>query len=76
MFYNLIIQHADTGKGIPNVLPQDLSHITEIPAVAIPETSAVAEYERDQGKLTYFTPYALQLNGTNFLFNFLLQVAT
>ena len=55
----MTIQHADTGKGIPNVLPQDLSYITVIPAVAIPETSAVAKYERDQGKLTYFTPYGV-----------------
>ena len=60
VFYNFTIQHAHTGKGIPNVLAQDLSHITVIPAVAIPETSsAVAEYERDQGQLTYFTPYGV-----------------
>ena len=59
MFCNLTIQHAHTGKGIPNVLVQDLSYITVIPAVAISETSAVAEYERDQGKLTYFTSYGV-----------------
>ena len=60
MFYNLTIQHAHTGKGIPNVLAQDLSYITVIPAVAVPETSsAVAEYKRDQGKLTYFTSYGV-----------------
>ena len=59
MFYNLIIQHAHTGKGIPNVLAQDLSYITVIPAVAIPETSVVAKYKRDQGKITYFTSYGV-----------------